>query len=95
MAVKPLTQRELRKMRDEQKDGKEDYLVLQNRSRQLIVLQVVQQPKSGKKLDFYWAQQQVQLHPNKVVKIPKRIAIMDQIENLCKKGYIRILSNGS
>jgi hypothetical protein len=57
-----------------------------NNSSQLIPLQV--RSPNG---DFYTSEQQVRIAPNKSVVLPKSHVRQDQIENLQKRGMIRVV----
>ena len=57
-----------------------------NNSKQLIPLQV--RAPGG---DFYTSEQQVRLNPGQHVLLPKNYLLLNQLENLQKKGLIRIL----
>jgi hypothetical protein len=89
-----MTQREIKKQLDAQK--KLDFVVVYNCSNQLINLQIERQSKPGhKKLDFFHAQQNVQLYPKKTVKLPKSITMTEQLKNLQAKGFLKILGQSS
>ena len=91
MATRPMTQREIKKQLEGQKK-KDDFIIIHNRSKQLISLQIERKSKPGQPpLGFYHAQQTVQLYPKKTVKLPKSIVMMEQLKNLQAKGFIRIL----
>ena len=93
MASKPLTQRQLKERREaEETKTKQEFVIVHNCSQQLVIIQVVKQPKKGKKIDFYFAQQNVQLHPNQTVKLNKHEIMINQLKNLAAKNKIRILS---
>lgn len=57
-----------------------------NNSKQLIQLQV--RPPGG---DFFTNESQVRIPPGEDVLLPKSHLRQDQIQNLTKKGFIRIL----
>ena len=57
-----------------------------NSSRQLIQLQA-RPPKS----DFYTNEMQVRLMPGQSVTVDRDHLLMDQVENLCKRGLIRVV----
>lgn len=95
MAERLLTQRELKKIRDAEKAKKDSAVIVHNCCKQLVLLQIVRQPKTGKKLDFYFAQQSIPLNPGKTVKLAKREVMMHQLKNLQAKKFIRILSEGN
>lgn len=68
----------------------DEYVRILNISRQMISVQA-RRPNS----DFYLDEQQVRLAPGKDVKLPKNHLMMDQIENLCKRGILRIVSSST
>lgn len=57
-----------------------------NNSKQLISLQV--RSPNG---DFYTSEQQVRIVPNQSVVLPKSHVRQDQIDNLQKRGMIRVV----
>lgn len=57
-----------------------------NSSKQMIPIQL--RAPGG---DFYTSEQQVRLNPKTDVQLPKSHLRMDQIENLQKKGLIRVV----
>lgn len=57
-----------------------------NSSKQLISLQV--RSPNG---DFYTSEQQVRIIPNQSVVLPKSHVRQDQIDNLQKRGMIRVV----
>jgi len=57
-----------------------------NNSKQLIALQV--RSPDG---DFYTSEQQVRILPSKSVILPKSHIRLDQIENLQKRGMIKVV----
>ena len=57
-----------------------------NNSSQLIQLQM--KPPGG---DFYTNESQVRILPGKNVLLPKSHCRQDQLENLTKKGFLKIL----
>ena len=57
-----------------------------NCSKQMIQLQV-RPPKT----DFYVNEMQARLMPGKDALLDKSHLLMDQVENLCKKGLIRVV----
>jgi hypothetical protein len=59
-----------------------------NNSAQMIPIQV--RIPGG---DFYTSEQQVRLNPGKNVQLPKSHVRMDQVENLQKRGIIKVLYN--
>jgi hypothetical protein len=59
---------------------------LYNCSNQLIQLQA-RPPKS----DFYTNEMQVRLQPGQVATLDKAHLLKDQVENLCKRGLIRVV----
>jgi len=61
-------------------------VVITNRSRQMIPLQV--RPPKG---DFFYEEHQVRLNPNKSVTLPKTYLNWAQIENCRGRGDISII----
>lgn len=57
-----------------------------NSSNQLISLQV--RSPNG---DFYTSEQQVRITPNQSVVLPKSHVRLDQVENLQKRGMIKVV----
>ena len=64
-----------------------DMIVVYNRSKQTISLQV--KPPGG---DFFLHEQAVHLRPNKSVRLPKSFANTSQIRNLQAKRKIQVIS---
>jgi len=84
---KPLTQRELRK--NKQNSEKVEYVTIINKSRnQTVPIQL----KAPKGVDFFLGEQTVPLYPNKMAKFPKNRLYMEQIHNYEKSGRIRVVS---
>ena len=68
----------------------DEYVRILNISHQMIPIQT-RRPNS----DFYLDEQQVRLAPGKDVKLPKSHLMMDQIDNLCKRGVLRVVSSST
>lgn len=64
----------------------EEYVRILNVSKQMIPIQA-RAPKS----DFYTNEIQVRLAPGKDAKLPKSHLMMEQIDNLCKRGLLRVV----
>jgi len=63
-----------------------DEIRIYNCSRQMISLQV--RPPGT---EFYTNENQVRLAPGKDALLPKNHLMMDQIENLCKRGFLKVV----
>ena len=57
-----------------------------NNSNQMIQLQ-----SRPPKTDFYANEMQIRLMPGKQATLDKSHLLMDQVENLCKRGLIRVV----
>jgi hypothetical protein len=64
----------------------EDIVRVYNCSKQLIQLQA-RPPKT----DFYANEMQVRLMPGQQATLVKNHLLMDQVENLCKRGLLRVV----
>jgi hypothetical protein len=83
---RPLTQREIRKAKQEKRRGEEKAVIVHNISKQTIPLQLA--PPSG--VDFYAGEQTISLFRGKSTKLPFSRARMEQLTNLQKAGKIRM-----
>lgn len=84
---RPMTQEEIRAT----KQKKKEYVTVLNISDQLVTLNC--KPPAG--VDFYIGEQAIRLYPKKHAKIDKSRVRMYQIENLQKKGLVRLVSDTS
>ena len=62
-----------------------DEIRIYNRSKQMIPLQA--RVPGG---DFYTSEQQIRLNPGQDALVPKSHLLMDQVQNLQKRGMIQI-----
>jgi hypothetical protein len=81
---RPLTQREIRKVKKERED--ETYIIIYNISKQMIPIQL----KSPPGVDFYVGEQTVNLNKGKSGKFPMSRLRQTQLDNLQKSGRIRV-----
>lgn len=77
---------------NELKAKKEEVIIIQNVSKQIIAIQLSSpvNPKTGKKIGFFVAEQSVSLPRGKSGKFPRARLYMDQITNLQKSGMIKV-----
>lgn len=68
----------------------DEYVRILNISNQMIPIQA-RRPNS----DFYLDEQQIRLSPGKDVKLLRSHLMADQIENLCKRGLLRVVSQST
>lgn len=75
---------------------KDDVVVVENVSKQQIAVQLMPpiNPKTGKRVGFFLAEQSVIIPRGKSAKLPRTRLYMDQINNLQKHGIIKVKKNG-
>ena len=91
MADKPQTVRELQKQKEQEAAKTRATLTIQNISKQRIPIHT--RPPQG--VDFYMGAQDVQLDPGNTYTFPKHRLWDTQIDRLCKRKMISIISDTS
>ncbi len=71
---------------------KEEIVVVYNTSKQSIAIQLMPpiNPKTGKRLGFFTAEQSIMVPRGKSARFPKGRLYMEQINNLQRSGMIRL-----
>lgn len=84
MAKRPLSIEEMNKVRAKEKD----LVKIENKSKQMIPVHV----KAGKSNDFFLSENTIKLMPGKTSEIiPTSRLNMGQVNNLCKKGMLKVV----
>lgn len=71
---------------------KDEIIVVENVSKQQLAIQLMPpiNPKTGKRVGFFLAEQTIMVPRGKMAKLPKGRLYMDQITNLQKQGLIKV-----
>lgn len=89
---RPKTQREILAEKKKAESSQKKQVVVQNVSRQMlrIRLKAPINPDTGKRMDFYRAEGSAEIRPGKQATVVEDRLDSDQINNLRKRGFIKI-----